>query len=79
MIDSSPSKRGSIGWLIRVTDRESQQNMTIRLVLLDINSVIALGEDGSVVIAVLDVDVDKNTRAETWWSLIRRLYLQNWN
>ena len=40
--------------------------MTIRLVLLDINSVIALGEDGSVVIAVLDVDVDKNTGAETW-------------
>ena len=40
--------------------------MTIRLVLLDINSVIAFGEDGSVVIAVLDVDVDKNTGAETW-------------
>ena len=40
--------------------------MTIRLVFLDINCVIALGEDGGVVIAVLDVNVDKNTGAETW-------------
>ena len=40
--------------------------MTIRLVFLDINSVIALGKDGGVVITVLDVDIDQNTGAQTW-------------
>ena len=79
MIDSLPSKRGSIGWLIRVSDRESQQNVTIRLVFLDINSVIALGKDGGVVITVLDVDIDQNTGAQTWWTLIQSLHLQHWN
>ena len=51
--------------------------MAIGLVLLHIHGVVALGEDGGVVIAVLDLDVDKDAGAQRGAALVHRHHLQH--
>lgn len=51
--------------------------MSVRLVLLYINSVVALGKDGGIVIAVLDVDVEEDAGAQRRAALVHRHYLQH--
>lgn len=66
----SPCEGGSVGRVIRVGDRESQQDVAVGLVLLHIHGVVALGKDGGVVIAVLDVDVEEDAGAERFAALV---------
>lgn len=44
--------------------------MAVGLVLLHIHGVVALGKDGGVVIAVLDVDVEEDAGAERFAALV---------
>ena len=44
--------------------------MAVGFVLLDVDSVVALGEDGSVVIDILDVDVQQDAGRQGWSSLV---------
>ena len=52
-----PSEGGSIGSVVCIGDGESEQDVSVWFVLLDVDSVVPLGEDGRVVVDVLDVDV----------------------
>ena len=51
--------------------------MTIGFVLLDIDGVVALGEERSVVIGVANVDVDQDTGAEAGTALVSGHHLQH--
>ena len=51
--------------------------MAVGLVLLHVHGVVALGEDGGVVVAVLDVDVEQNTGAECGAALVHRNYFKH--
>ena len=51
--------------------------MSVWFVLLNVDSVVPLGEDGSVVIDVVDVDVQQNARRQGWSSLVLGLHFQH--
>ena len=59
-----PSEGGAVRRVVRVCDGKPQQDVTVRFVLLHVDSVVALGEYWRVIIGVLDVDVDQNTGGE---------------
>ena len=52
--------------------------MAVGLVLLHVHGVVALGEDGGVVIAVLDVHVDEDAGAQRGAALVHRHHLQHY-
>ena len=72
-----PSEGGSIGRVVCIGDGESEQDVSVRFVLLHVDGVVALGEDGGVVIDILDVDVQQNARRQRWSSLVFGLHFQD--
>ena len=72
-----PSEGGSIGAVVCIGDGESEQDVSVRLVLLDVDSVVPLGEDGIVVVDILDVDVEQDARRQRWSSLVFGLHFQD--
>ena len=53
--------------------------MSVGLVLLDVDSVVPLREDGSVVVDILDVDVQQDAGRQGGSSLVLGLDFQHWN
>ena len=51
--------------------------MSVGLVLLDVDSVVPLGEDGIVVVDILDVDIQQDARRQRWSSLVFGLHFQD--
>ena len=72
-----PSEGGSVGRVVSVCDGKSEQDVAVGFVLLDVDSVVALREDGSVVIDILDVDVQQNAGRQRWSSLVFGLDFQH--
>ena len=73
-----PSEGGSIGRVIGVGDGESEQDVSVWFVLLDVDRVVPLGKDGRVVVDVLDVDVQQNAGRQSGSSLVFGLDFQHW-
>ena len=72
-----PSEGSSIGRVVCIGDGESEQDVSVWFVLLNVDSVVPLGEDGSVVVDVVDVDVQQNARRQGWSSLVLGLHFQH--
>ena len=72
-----PSEGSSIGRVIGVGDGESEQDVSVWLVLLHVDSVVPLREDGGVVVNILDVDVEQNTGRQRGSSLVCGLDFQH--
>ena len=72
-----PRKGGSIGCFVSISHRESQQYRAVGFVLLYVHGVVPLGEDGGVVIAVLDVDVEEDAGAQRLAALVDCHHLEH--
>ena len=66
-----------IGRVISIGDGEPQEDVAVWLVLLHIHSVVSLSKYWRVVIGILNVDVDEDTRGKDRAALVHCLDLQN--
>ena len=61
-----PSEGRAIGGVVRVRHGEPEEDVAVGFVLLDVDCVVSLREYRRVVIDILDVDVEQNTRRARW-------------
>ncbi len=75
---NSPGERNAVGRVIRIGDGEGEEDVSVGLVLLHEHGVVALGEDGRVVVGVLNEDVDEDAGGEQRRPKVPCLHLQHW-
>ncbi len=75
---NSPGERNAVGRIIRIRDGEGEEDMSVGLVLLHEHGVVALGEEGRVVVGVLYENVDEDAGGEQRRPKVPGLHLQHW-
>ena len=73
-----PSERRPVVAIISICHDEPHEDMPIWLVLLHIHRVVPLRKDGSIVIGVLNLDVDEDTGGEDGGASVDGLHLEDW-
>jgi hypothetical protein len=74
---NSPGERNAVGRVIRIGDGEGEEDVPVGLVLLHEHGVVALGEEGRVVVGVLNEDVDEDAGGEQRRTKVPGLHLQH--
>ncbi len=75
---NSPGERNAVGRVIRICDGEGEKDVSVGLVLLHEHGVVTLGEEGRVVVGVLNEDVDEDAGGEQRRPKVPGLHLQHW-